>query len=441
MRRLTPFLTLAAVVLATAAPQASADDPPTTAPMDLIFEDIDAQRVWEAAARSDGRIIGIVEVFDGPGMMGAVVMNDEGVVVDEFDFPQGPGPGEIGGWINDIAIDPDDNLIVVDWTNDRIVVFDEDFNYLHDFGAPAVGPSVFADACGVAADSGGRIIVGDRTTHRVRIFTPGGTQVASFGGPGVMESPCVLAVTLDDEIVVADNTDDSVHVYSSAGTYLDTIRDGPGPEAWIRSIVVNSLGEILIGWQTTVTGDCCGGGTTIEAYGPDWSFMWSASNWGSGPNLLDGAELAVLPDDRVVQISHKRYFAVWTYRECFGRRATLLGTDDPETLTGTHHDDVIVGLGGDDILNGGEGNDRLCSGPGDDEVYGGDGRDRIIGKGGNDLLSGGPGRDRIIGAAGNDELEGGAGNDILKGNMGYDTGDGGPGSDLCRVEAPINCER
>jgi hypothetical protein len=441
MRRLQPALTVAVLVSAIATPpSASADDPPTIAPMDLILEHEDGGRVWETASRSDGHLVGVVEPHDGPEMMGAVVENDEGVVVDEFAFPQGSGPGEIGGWITDIAVDPDDNLIVVDWTNDRIVVFDEDFDYLHDFGNPDVGPSVFADACGVAADSGGRIIVGDRTTHRVRIFTPEGSSVTSFGGPGVLLSPCQIAVTPDDEIVVADTGSLTVQVFSSAGTYLETIREGPGPEETLSSVAINSLGEIFIGWVTGIRGDCCGGDTSIEAYAPGGDLMWRVHNFGPD-DQLDEAQLVMLPDDRMIQTGHHGYFGVWAYRECFGRRATLLGTDDPETLTGTHHNDVIVGLGGDDVLNGGAGNDRLCSGPGDDEVYGGPGKDRIIGKGGNDLLSGGGGKDRIIGAAGNDELIGGAGNDILKGNRGTDTGDGGPGSDKCRVETPINCER
>lgn len=69
---------------------------------------------------------------------------------------------------------------------------------------------------------------------------------------------------------------------------------------------------------------------------------------------------------------------------CFGKAATIVGTEGPEFIPGTSGDDVMVGLGGDDTLQGQEGSDALCGGDGDDALYG---------EGGTDSLDGGAGKD------------------------------------------------
>jgi extracellular elastinolytic metalloproteinase len=91
---------------------------------------------------------------------------------------------------------------------------------------------------------------------------------------------------------------------------------------------------------------------------------------------------------------------------CFGRPATIRGTEGVDLLRGTDGPDVIVGLGGNDTIDGGSGDDRICGGKGSDVIRGGPGRDMIDGGPGDDgvyaldgvretRLRGGPGRDRI----------------------------------------------
>jgi len=116
--------------------------------------------------------------------------------------------------------------------------------------------------------------------------------------------------------------------------------------------------------------------------------------------------------------------------ECHGERATLVGTDGPDSLVGTSGRDVIHarggadaidGGGGDDVICGGSGNDRIRAGDGDDEVFGGDGNDRIFGGDGDDELHGGPGRDVLFGGDGNDDVRGGDGDDGIGGGRGQDS--------------------
>lgn len=85
---------------------------------------------------------------------------------------------------------------------------------------------------------------------------------------------------------------------------------------------------------------------------------------------------------------------------CDGQVASIVGTDDADTLSGTPKRDVIAGYGGGDLIKGNGGNDLICAGNGFDTVLGGDGNDEMRGQNGNDLLLGGPDADKYYGGPG-----------------------------------------
>ena len=146
---------------------------------------------------------------------------------------------------------------------------------------------------------------------------------------------------------------------------------------------------------------------------------------------------------------------------CYGRAATIVGTEGPETLTGTGGSDVIAGLGGNDVVNGGSGKDFICAGAGADTVDGGPGLDNIEASDGNDALTGGAGADYVsyfdapaaakvnlangtgtgwgadtlsgfegvVGSRFADKLTGGGADDQLEGRNGPDVLVGGGGDD------------
>lgn len=161
-----------------------------------------------------------------------------------------------------------------------------------------------------------------------------------------------------------------------------------------------------------------------------------------------------------------------TTRTCFGRHATINGTQQDDVLRGTKKDDVIIsgsgqdrifGAGGADLICAGKGNDRIQDGEdalgardffrggsGNDEIsMSGGGRDLLhgwilgisgvaFGGSGNDTLNagfasakiyGGPGEDHLVGSHGGDRLDGGAGNDNLRGEDGPDLLISGGGTD------------
>lgn len=93
---------------------------------------------------------------------------------------------------------------------------------------------------------------------------------------------------------------------------------------------------------------------------------------------------------------------------CFGKRATIVGTNRGEVIRGTARADVIVALGGADTIYGRAGNDRICGGNGNDRILGGAGNaDYLMGQGGHDELLGAGGFDFLVGGPGDDLLNGG----------------------------------
>ena len=118
---------------------------------------------------------------------------------------------------------------------------------------------------------------------------------------------------------------------------------------------------------------------------------------------------------------------------CFGRAATIVGTEKKDVLEGTPGNDVIVGLAGGDNVKGKGGDDRICLGPGQTVIYGrSPARSALFchtGCAGPESAVGGEGHDRIDGGRGDDQIDGGAGRDRLFGGKGDDFAAGGPGAD------------
>ncbi len=116
--------------------------------------------------------------------------------------------------------------------------------------------------------------------------------------------------------------------------------------------------------------------------------------------------------------------------KCFGKRATIEGTNDRDRIRGTKKDDVIAGLGRSDRLAGRAGNDLMCGAAGHDRVAGGAGDDSLSGSGGFNLLIGGDGNVEMRGGRRDDGMFGGPGNDLMSAGGGDDSLFGAAGDDL-----------
>jgi Ca2+-binding RTX toxin-like protein len=127
--------------------------------------------------------------------------------------------------------------------------------------------------------------------------------------------------------------------------------------------------------------------------------------------------------------------------QCFGRTATIVGTEGDDTISGTTGTDVIVALDGTDFVLGWhdpeptypyeptlpDEMDYICGGANAGEGGGGDPDESLRGGYGRDRIAGGGGADSLVGGKGNDVLMGGSSQDSLSGEGGHDRiyGDGG----------------
>ncbi len=111
----------------------------------------------------------------------------------------------------------------------------------------------------------------------------------------------------------------------------------------------------------------------------------------------------------------------------------MIGGEGDDSLYGGSGFDRVYGTTGNDLIRGGELSDTLFGGEGDDTAVGGSGSDRIFGGEGDDRQYAYTGDDTLLGDSGADSLFGGSGNDSFFINSGEqqagETYHGGPQAD------------
>ncbi len=148
----------------------------------------------------------------------------------EFKIIGNEGPGALGKPIG-ITTGKDGTLYVADHSSKRIMVFDEDGNYLRSFGGDEYlrrpsGIAISPDgATAYVIDTGG---VDDQDHHRVTIWdTNTGRYLGTWGKRGVEEGefnlPLQIAVGPNGNVHVVDGGNFRVQVFTADGQYLRKI--------------------------------------------------------------------------------------------------------------------------------------------------------------------------------------------------------------------------
>ena len=123
-----------------------------------------------------------------------------------------------------IAIDSAGNVFVADSVNNRIQQFDQNGNYLGEWGALGSGNAQFDFPAGIAIASDGTIYVVDTNNGRVQMFDTTGSYTGEWGSPGLSDgefsSPSFVAIDSTDNIYVADQGNDRVQKFTTGGVYL-----------------------------------------------------------------------------------------------------------------------------------------------------------------------------------------------------------------------------
>ncbi len=179
---------------------------------------------WDVAVGQDGSIF-VADTFNHRIQK----LSSDGTPLKMWGvFAQGSDAASMWG-PRGITIDKNGHLLVTDTGNKRVMVFDQDLNYLSQFGGAGFDPGQFDEPVGIAVSSDGKVVVADTWNRRVQIFEADEsglnfTQVGAFDvnawfGGGINNKP-YITVSPDNNIFVSDPEGSRVLEFSMSGDFI-----------------------------------------------------------------------------------------------------------------------------------------------------------------------------------------------------------------------------
>ena len=194
-------------------------------------------------------------------------------------------------------------ILVSDFGNHRIQVFDSNGHFISTFGSNGSGSGQFKSPFGLAINSKGHIIVSDQENHRIQIFDAGGNFLSTFGSMGKKSGqfcyPRGIAVSSYDNIYVCDYFNNRIQIFNSKGIFISEFGskgydngqfDGP----W--AIAINSKGNLIVVDFTN---------QRIQMFTAQGQFLSTFGSYGSGPGQFHVAlGVAVDLNDNILISDH-----------------------------------------------------------------------------------------------------------------------------------------
>ena len=159
------------------------------------------------------------------------------------------GLGELPGQFKEpcgIAVAPDGNIVVADTWNQRLQIFDKDGKYQREFASGFYGPR------GVTVDAQGAIFVADTGNNRIVRFSATGTKEAEWGGkgpePGKFWEPVGIITDAAGQVYVCDNGNGRLQIFTRDGQFVSSFKV-PGWESTVYSepyIALDPKGNIWV---------------------------------------------------------------------------------------------------------------------------------------------------------------------------------------------------
>lgn len=120
-------------------------------------------------------------------------------------------------------------------------------------GGSGKDPGKFCRPWGVCADATNRILVADRSNHRIQVFSESGDFLLQFGKEGSEEGQfrCPSGITVDNEcrIIVADKDNHRIQVFTYSGAFLFTFGKcgrNSGEFIYPWDVAANDKGQIAV---------------------------------------------------------------------------------------------------------------------------------------------------------------------------------------------------
>ena len=261
-----------------------------------------------------------------------------------------------------IEIDPSGNLYVADRGNNRIEKFNEKGEFIKAFGSYGTGNGQFAAPSSVAIDTKGNVYVADTSNQRVEKFNSNGEYISKFGaygkGSGQFYEPSSLDVGPGGSIWVADHSLNRITQFNEAGGFVQTfgsLGSGDGQFNGANGIDVDSRGNVWVIDQ---------GNGRVEQFAQSGKYLSKFGTKGTGSGQFDftgGTPLGIAVDNKgglwVADHMNTRIqkWSVPNYRPSWSFAFGVLGSGDGQMKSPA---DVDLAANGD-LLVLDKGNNRV----------------------------------------------------------------------------------
>lgn len=118
-----------------------------------------------------------------------------------------------------VYVDNDDNVLVNEMGTNLIKKYDDDFNFILEWGGPGDGDGEFNIPRSIVQDSRGNYYVSDELNHRIQKFDSTGTYLDTYGSYGSAHGQFAveqgLSIDAQDRLYVADTYNNRIQVFQT----------------------------------------------------------------------------------------------------------------------------------------------------------------------------------------------------------------------------------
>ena len=165
----------------------------------------------------------------------------------------GDGPGQFNHPIGVCVNSVNGKVYMVDYDANCVHIFNSDLTFSSKFGSGGSGNGQFSSPYDVASDRSGCVYVADYINGRVQVFTPDGGYLRQFGkkgrANGELNRPASICVDSDDLVYVGEYWNNRVSVFTCEGVFLKSFGSkgsGPGQFNYPYGIAVDQCGVVYV---------------------------------------------------------------------------------------------------------------------------------------------------------------------------------------------------
>ena len=119
--------------------------------------------------------------------------------------------------------DPNNKVYVCDTENHRITILNHDLTFHGSFGSKGSETGKFYNPFGISVDSRGNVLVADFSNHRIQVFDASGRYLSSITHTTPeqkLQRPMSVSVGPDDCVYVVEYGSDRVSIFDQTGKYI-----------------------------------------------------------------------------------------------------------------------------------------------------------------------------------------------------------------------------